>query len=218
MSTYISSSYTPTTKLNSMAELLGENQNLKSYGSKVIKFNENTKMHLQSATQLKMYKRSLFNISGRLSGVDKFFSSCYSSNIFDAGITLNCEGLYMGENGDFQRTELLEPIQNQFTASIIYRIFQPYEIINVSNTYTLDEDGETTLVNADDNVDTYKKTFFNSNKQYKIYFPRITRAGITDEAIDTDNDLVDVINQSKLYSISLSCNDKIYTLNATSLT
>jgi hypothetical protein len=48
-----------------------------------------------------MYKRSMFNISAKLSGIDKYFSSCYSSNIFISGITLNCEGLYMGENGDF---------------------------------------------------------------------------------------------------------------------
>ena len=218
MATYTFSTYTPSTKLNSMGELLGDNWNLKSYGSKTVKFTGNTKMHLQSASQVKMYKRSMFNISGKLSGVDKFFSSCYSANIFDAGITLNCEGLYMGENGDFQKTELLEPIQNQFNASIIYRIFQPHDIINTSNTYTLDEDGETTLVNTDGSKDTYRKTFLNSNKQYKIYFPRITRGGISDESVNTDNDLIDVINQSKLYSISLSCNDKTYTLNATSLT
>jgi len=48
-----------------------------------------------------MYKRSMFNLSAKLSGVEKYFSSCYSPNIFNVGITLNCEGLYMGENGDF---------------------------------------------------------------------------------------------------------------------
>ena len=217
MATYTFSTYTPT-KLKSMTELLGNNQNLKSYDSKTIKFNQNTSMNLQSASQIKMYKRSSFNITGKLTGVDKFFSSCYSTNIFNAGITLNCEGLYMGENGDFQKKELLEPIQQQFNSSIIYRIFWPNEMINVSNTYTLDEDGETTLVNTDNTIDTYKKTFLNSNKQYKVYFPRITRGGISDESVDQDSDLIDIINQSKLYSIYLSCNDKNYTLKATSLT
>ena len=205
-------------EITSMADLLGSNQNLKSYGSKTIKFTADNTMHLQSASWTKMYKRSMFNISGKLSGIDKYFSSCYSQNILDVGITLNCEGLSIGKNGDFQKTELLKPIQSQFTSAIINRIFLPIDMVITSNTVSLDEDGETTLVNTDSTIDTYKKTFLNTSKQYKIYFPQVTRAGISDESVNQEDDIIDVINQNKLYSISLSCNDKIYTLNATSLT
>jgi hypothetical protein len=100
MSTYTFSTSFPT-EITSMSDLLGDNWSLKSYGSKTIKFTADNTLHLQNATWSKMYKRSMFNLSGKLSGVEKYFSSCYSPNILDIGITLNCEGLYMGENGDF---------------------------------------------------------------------------------------------------------------------
>lgn len=203
--------------MENFSELLGENQNLKSYGSKTVKFVGDNKMHLQSATQLKMYKRTLFNISGKLSGIDKYFTSCYSANIFDAAITLNCEGNIAGDD-DFQVKEFLDPLKSWLTSDIIYRIFQPYDLIPVSETITEDSDGETTLVHVDDNIDVYNKYFYNKSTQYKIYFPKVTRGGIDDESVDQNDDLVDVINQSKLYSVSISANDKIYTLNATSLT
>ena len=217
MATYTSITYFPS-EIKSMADLLGNNQTLKTYGSKTIKFTDDNTMHLQNATQTKMYKRSMFNLSGKLSGIENYFSSCYSPNIFDVGITLNCEGLYMGENGDFQKTELLEPIQSWFTSAIISRIFYPSDLLITSKTISEDEDGETTLVNTDSTSDTYKKTFFNKSEQFKVYFPNASTAGKTDESVDQEEDIVDVINQNKLYSISLSCNDKIYTLNATALT
>lgn len=220
MRVYTFTEYFPS-DINSMSDLLGENWTLKSYSSKSVKFTQSNYLNFKSGTQVKMYKRSLFNISGKLSGIEKYFSSCYSPNILDVGITLNCEGLSTDEGADFQKDELLEPIKSQFTSAIIGRIFLPVDILATSNTVSADEDGKMTLVNTDNQFDTYNKTFYNSNKQYKIYFPQRSKDGnYRKEDGDGEvakEDIIDVINQNKLYSISLSSNDKIYTLNATSL-
>jgi hypothetical protein len=58
----------------------------------------------------------------------------------------------------------------------------------------MDEDGETTLVNTDDTVDSYKKTFYNTSEQYKVYFPSVSRGGAGDESVDQENDIIDIIN------------------------
>lgn len=88
-------------------------------------------------------------------------------------------------------------------------------ISTVTNT---DEDGENTIVNDKGYIETYQNTSYNSNKSYRVYFPRVYSGGNGDDGVDQKDDIIDVINWSKLYSISLSCQDKLYTLKATSLT
>lgn len=202
-----------------VGSLLGSNQTLKSYGSKTMTFNSEMDMNVESATQSKMYKRSMFNISASLDGINGQFSSRYSANIIDVSITLNAEGITGGTHGDFQIDEFYTHIETFFSSSIITRILSPKDIILIGTTSNTDDNGQTTIVNDNGYVEKYINKSFNRSKSYRVYFPRVQRAGSGDggEADDTE-DIKDVINQSKLYSISISCQDKLYTVKATSLT
>ena len=203
---------------NKLSKIVGENQNLKSYSSKNIKFTNDNSIYYQTASQVKMYKRSMFNIACQLSGIESYFSSEYSSNIINIGLTCNSEGLNIGNDANFQIDEFLLPINTQFDSKVITKIFNPYKMLIVSKTISDDIDGETTLVHTDSTIDTYKKTFYNISSQYKVYFPKNSRGGAGNKEVDQEDNMIDVINQSKLYSISISASDKTYTLNATSLT
>lgn len=201
-----------------LGSIFGENWTLKTYGSKTMRFNGEMSMYIENAVWSKMYKRSLFNISASLDGINSQFSSCYAPNVFDVSITLNAEGITGGVNGDFQITEFYEPIETFFSTSIISRILGPHDIMLVSSTTNTDDDGQTTLVNDNGVIDQYINKSFNSSKTYRVYFPTISSGGTGDGGSNEENDIIDVINQSKLYTISLSCQDKLYTVKATSLT
>lgn len=201
-----------------LGSILGTNQTLKSFGSKTMKFNNDMSMYVESAAWSKMYKRSMFNISASLDGINAQFSSCYAPNIIDVSLTLNAEGITGGVNGDFQIDEFYNPMASFFSRSIIQRILNPKDMILVGYTRNSDNDGESTIVNDNGYVETYISKSFNINKSYRVYFPHVNTGGSGDSGPNDENDIIDVINQSKLYSISISCQDKLYSVKATALT
>ena len=199
-------------------ETFGSNQTLKNYNSKTISFNDMT-MYVQNATWSKMYKRSMFNITANLEGINQQFASCTAPNIFDVSITLNADGLKFGPNGLFQKDEFYNIIANRFSVNVINKILSPRDMILIGSTVSSDEDGETTLVNDNGYIEVYNNTSYNLSNTYRVYFPRVTRGGSGDTEINQQNatSVKTILNWQKLYSISISCQDKLYTLKATSL-
>ena len=195
---------------------IGSNQTLKSFASKSVKYTGGMKMHIQNAVQNKMYKRSMFNINCSLSGINSQFSSCYAPNIIEVSITINADGIKGGVHDVFQKDEFLTPISTYFSSGLIHHILLPKKTLLINSVYSNDEDGKNIIVNDNGAIDNYQRTSFNHSKTYRVYFPHVSRGGTGDNAGGTSG-FENVFNQKKLYSLSLSCQDKLYTLKATAL-
>lgn len=210
--------------------IFGSGQNLKSVTTQNKIFENintgNVEYPVKTFKYTKMSTRTIFNVTFQANGINKYFSSKNSPNIFDITISVQGSGLTKAtwtsvvgpggtageENvaGSLQYNEYYQPLKDDIADNLINNIFNPENILLINKTRTEDVSGETISINSTAGLVKYKMGSISESISYRVYFPRVNRHVYNHVGSHSWRN-EDVIG------CNVSCQDKVYNLAVTTM-